>query len=57
MPLQFRIDKTVMDRFMVALVNEAISQPVGYGMNTVVRGPIKNMTDVTKRTVAESTVV
>ncbi len=30
---------------------------VGYGFNTVIKGPIRGMTEVTKRTVAESTVV
>lgn len=30
---------------------------VGYGFNTVLRGPITSMTETTKRTVAESTVI
>ncbi len=43
--------------FFAVFAAVAMVGAVGYGFNTVLRGPIAGMTDVTRRTVAESTVI
>lgn len=43
--------------FFALFAAVAMVGTVGYGFNTVLRGPISTMTEVTRRTVAESTVV
>lgn len=49
--------RTAGNVFFALFAAVAMVGAVGYGFNTVLRGPISNMTDVTRRTVAESTVV
>ena len=43
--------------FFALFAAVAMVGAVGYGFNTVLRGPISGMTDVSRRTVAESTVI
>lgn len=43
--------------FFAIFAAVAMVGAVGYGFNTVLRGPISGMTEVTRRTVAESTIV
>ncbi len=43
--------------FFTLFAAVAMLGAVAYGFNTVLRGPVKGMTDVTKRTVAENTVI
>lgn len=43
--------------FFAVFAAVAMIGAVGYGFNTVLRGPVRGMTEVTKRTVAESTVI
>ena len=43
--------------FFAVFAAVAMVGAVGYGFNTVLRGPISGMTEVTRRTVAESTVI
>ncbi len=43
--------------FFALFAAVAMVGAVGYGLNTVMRGPISTMSEVTRRTVAESTVV
>lgn len=49
--------RTAGNVFFALFAAVAMVGAVGFGFNTVLRGPMKTMTDVTRRTVAESTVV